>query len=81
MSEHFKFIKDPTPKEVDLGMVDGRLNTAADFETKFPGFPEHFYPIMEQCQREKDERETPPPKLCRSTTGMVKKTGKFKVEF
>ena len=60
MSEHFKFIKDPTPKEVDLGMVDGRLNTAADFETKFPGFPEHFYPIMEQCQREKDERETHP---------------------
>jgi hypothetical protein len=74
------------PKEFDMAQLDGRLNTAADFAERFPGFPDHVYPILERCQREKDEREaqpkppTPPPEG-RDPAEVVKTEGKFLVKF
>jgi len=39
------------PDDFDEGKLDYRLNTARDFEEKFPLFPPEVYPILERQQK------------------------------
>ena len=77
MDEHYKLTPIALPDDFDEGKLDYRLNTARDFEEKFPLFPPEVYPILERQQKLKDAAAMKKPALKR----LERKDGRFVVKF
>ena len=78
MDEHYKLTPIALPDDFDEGKLNYRLNTARDFEEKYPLFPPQVYPILERQQKLKDEAALMKKPVLRRCE---RREGKFVVKF